>query len=167
MLYWANNGYPALNPTGDQQDIVMGLRTTMGTTQEPTGTPNETQGTTSPFSTDDGLQNYARNKGFSTAFSVHWWLPSWTYMTPEINDSRPVLWNMAGQSYFGDHTVTVVGYKGYSNTSVVDPNHSYLVVRNNWEYDLTVSNTLVYTHNLYLKWNTWSTHSMTTFGPQL
>lgn len=62
MYHWSKNGYPNLDPTSSQSDIVMALRTAMNTYQEPDGT-----GSTYTTNVPTGLVSYATGKGYSKA----------------------------------------------------------------------------------------------------
>jgi hypothetical protein len=151
MVYWAKNGYPALNSYNDQQRVVMDLRGTMQTYQDSSGT-----GVTNPTKIGPGMQTYANNQGYWQSKAYNLYLISYANMYGEIDAGRPFLLNTSGNSYFGGgHTVWVVGYKQY--TFVGYPyEHDYLVFRNNWGDS---------TYNLYIKYGAWSTVSMSTFHP--
>jgi hypothetical protein len=152
MAYWASQGYPNLNPTGNQEDVVMELRTTMGTYQDSSG-----NGVTQPYNIDDGLAIYARQQGYADAFGYNYNLPQFSTVKARIDDMQPVLLNTSGNSYFGGgHTVFVVGYKQFYRSGTLGTT-TYLVFRNNQNDG---------EHNLYIKWGAWSTWSITTFIPQ-
>ncbi|WP_018130445.1 C39 family peptidase [Effusibacillus pohliae] len=150
MKYWADKGVAKrLNPTDNQQDIVMALRNTMGTYQKADGT-----GETNPYNISSGLEQYARNQGYSNAYSTSIYLANFADYVGEVNEGRPSLQSYWNQTYFKNHTVTVVGYKRFVRDWYQADSY-YLVVRNNWKYE--------YTNNLYVKWGTWNTNMITKF----
>lgn len=154
MAYWASNGYSKLDPTRNQRDIVMALRTHMNTYQSSNG-----EGTTAPGDIARGLQSYASEKlgkGPLTIYSRNLNLAGFDSYKEQINAGRPALQSYWNQSYFGDHTVTVVGYKQFLNR-LGGTTARYLVVKNNFINE---------THgNMYVKWGTWNTNVMTAFYP--
>lgn len=149
MKYWADKGKSGLNPTNNQRDIVMALRTTMKTTQGSDGT-----GITDPRDISGGLQTYARDRGYSNAWSTSIYLANFSDYVTEIDNGRIALQSYWNQKYFGDHTVTVVGYKRFVR-SWQYPDSYYIVVRNNFINDSTF--------NLYVKWGTWNANQLTKF----
>lgn len=151
MAFWAAHGFPTLNPSHSQRNIVMALRTTMGTTQNGSG-----EGITQFWNVDDGLQAYARNNGRGNAVATNHDLANFSTVVAEVDAGRPSLQSYWGQSYFGNHTVTVVGYKEFAR-SWWKPNSYYVVVRNNWSSDTS--------WHLYVRWGTWNSNVVTTFQP--
>ncbi|WP_025848364.1 hypothetical protein [Paenibacillus ehimensis] len=145
VMYYAQN-YPSLNPTRNQRDIVMSLRNHMGTKQMPDGS-----GETNFWNIDDGLQSYFRANGRPNAEVTNGDFPDFSIYKMQLKNYGPVLQSYWSQSYFGNHTVYVVGYKEFVR-SWYQANSKYLVVRNNWDDN---------TFNLYVKWGTWNTNVIT------
>lgn len=152
MKYWADKGYTSLNPKGSQSDIVMALRKEMGTTQSKNGT-----GETSYWNIDDGLQSYARKNGLSKAVATNHDFALFSTVVTEIDAKRPALQSYWRQTYFGDHTVTIVGYKEYQR-AWYESNSQYVIVRNNFVNENNI-------FNLWVRWDTWTTNVVTTFNP--
>jgi hypothetical protein len=150
MVYWFNKGYTSLVPAFQNQ-VVMDLRTAMGTTQTSSG-----DGETSFTNIDDGLQAYARSHGRSNAVATNHDLANFSTVVTEIDAQRPVLQSYWNQTYFGNHTVTLVGYKHYVRSWYQSDSY-YVVARNNFVNDTTF--------NIYVKWGTWNTNVVTTFVP--
>ncbi|MFZ5826585.1 MAG: C39 family peptidase [Bacillota bacterium] len=148
MAYWAAQGYPSLNPTNSTSDITMQLRKDMGTWQSPSGA-----GTTDPNNIPLGMKQYASRAGLSTP-AANVTFATFGTVVWEIDLMRPVLQSYWSQSYFGDHTLVVVGYKEYVRSS--GSNSQYVVARNNWDGE---------PWNLYVKWGTWTANTVTKFRP--
>lgn len=146
IVMWFAKQYPSLNPTGNQRDIVMALRGTMNTTQNGNGV-----GITAPSDINNGIQTYFRNHGVPSAGSKNSNLASFDEYKSRISQGTPVLQSYWNQGYFGDHTVTVVGYKEFVRGTPTTSS-KYLVVKNNWSSD---------NFDLYVKWGTWNTNVMT------
>lgn len=144
---WYANTYPSLNPTNSQTNIVMALRTAMGTTQTSSGT-----GITDFYNIDDGLQSYFRNNGRPNAEVKNGLFPDYSIWKIRVSTGNPTLQSYWGQNYFGDHTVTVVGYKELVR-SWYESNSKYLVVKNNWQSDTST--------NYYVKYGSWNTNVVT------
>ncbi len=134
MAYWAikSADYDNLMPT-NQSAIVFALRDTMGTTQDANG-----EGSTSIPNIDNGLQDYARNQGLSSATSSNYgnslfgWDVSFDDYKNEINNGYPTLINVIGQTYYGEdsgHSVTGVGFKEYVYSSSYS---RYFEMYDNW-----------------------------------
>ncbi|NQX69648.1 C39 family peptidase [Paenibacillus alba] len=150
MKYWSDKGYSSLVPVFQTQ-VVTDLRATMGTTQSSNGT-----GVTSPSNIDDGLQAYARAHQRPNAVSTNDNLSNFSAVKTEIDAQRPALQSYWNQTYFGDHTVTLVGYKHYVRNFYTQDSY-YVVARNNFINDSTF--------NVWIKWGTWNTNVLTTFTP--
>lgn len=133
MAYWANKdtNYQNLMPT-TQEDVVMALRETMGTTQTSDGA-----GSTKIYNIDDGMRDYAHNQGLTNATSKNF--GNWFFGTSvsyadfknEIDAQRPNLLSFIDQTYYGEHTVTGVGYKEYVYNGSSN-GHQYMVIHDNW-----------------------------------
>ncbi|OMF34680.1 hypothetical protein BK133_11760 [Paenibacillus sp. FSL H8-0548] len=147
IVKWYANTYPSLNPTNNQANIVMALRTTMGTTQTSSGT-----GITDHYNIDDGLQTYFRNNGRPNAEVQNGLFPDYSAWKIRVSTGNPTLQSYWSQNYFGDHTVTVVGYKEFVR-SWYESNSKYLVVKNNWQSDTST--------NFYVKYGSWNTNVVT------
>ncbi|UJF32872.1 C39 family peptidase [Paenibacillus hexagrammi] len=150
MKYWSDKGYTSLVPVFQTQ-VVSDLRATMGTTQSSNRT-----GVTSPSNIDDGLQAYARAHQRPSAISKNDNLSNFSAVKTEIDAQRPALQSYWNQTYFGDHTVTLVGYKHYIRNFYTQDSY-YVVARNNFVNDSTF--------NVWVKWGTWNTNVLTTFTP--
>ncbi|WP_281889691.1 hypothetical protein [Paenibacillus sp. YYML68] len=146
IMFYANS-YPSLNPTNSQRDIVMALRTHMGTTQTSDGT-----GVTNFWNIDDGLQSYIRSAGYPKAIATNGELPDYSHFKTAIRgQNKPVLQSYWNKSGMGDHTLFIVGFKEFVR-SWYESNSKYLVARNNWGDG---------TFNIYVKWGTWNASVMT------
>lgn len=146
IVMWFAKQYPSLNPTKNQRDIVMGLRTTMKTTQNAGG-----EGITGPTDIDNGMQTYFRNHGVPSATSQNSTLATYDEYKKRLQEHVPVLQSYWNQPYFGNHTVTVVGFKELVRGTPTKSS-KYLVVKNNWSSD---------TADLYVKFGSWNTNVMT------
>lgn len=135
-----------LNLTKNQRDIVMGLRTTIKTTQNAGG-----EGITGPTDIDNGMQTYFRNHGVPSATSQNSTLATYDEYKKRLQEHVPVLQSYWNQPYFGNHTVTVVGFKELVRGTPTKSS-KYLVVKKNWSSD---------TADLYVKFGSWNTNVMT------
>jgi len=132
IAWWANSSstYSDLMPT-TQTDVALDLFDTMDTHHN----PGEVAGSTSTTKIDDGLEDYAENLGFSAT--------STNYGSWALNDSfafyvyrndisyyGPNVLSIEDQDYYGDHSVTGVGYIEYTYNGSSD-NHQYMIVHDN------------------------------------
>ncbi|MGE6573645.1 hypothetical protein ACQKFM_01880 [Paenibacillus xylanexedens] len=149
IVMWFAKSYPSLNPTNNQRDIVMSLRKEMGTTQTSSG-----EGLTDFYNIDDGLQSYFRKNGRPNAEVQNGLLPDYDIwkMRIKYKGGQPTLQSYWSQDYFGNHTVTVVGYKEFVR-GTFQSNSKYLVVKNNWSNDIA--------SDFYVKYGTWNTNIVT------
>lgn len=146
IVMWFAQQYPSLNPTGDARSIALELRKTMNTYQDSNGT-----GLTNYLNIPSGLQQYMREHGVPTAYAKNISLAIYSEYGDRIDVGAPVLQSYWDQSHYGNHTVTVVGYKEYVR-NVLESNSKYLVVKNNWTSE---------PGDYYVKWGTWNTNIMT------
>lgn len=133
IAYWAYN-YPQYNNLmTTQTQTIWDLRYFMGTWQTSTGTGN----TLIAFM-DDGMYRYASSMGFESALSLNhgsweWWVSvAYSTFKNEINLNRPNILTFHQQSYYGDHSVTGVGYKEYVYSGSSD-GHQYMIMYDNWD----------------------------------
>lgn len=92
-----------------------------------------------------------REHGVPTAYAKNISLAIYSEYEDRIDVGAPVLQSYWDQSHYGNHTVTVVGYKEYVR-NVLESNSKYLVVKNNWTSE---------PGDYYVKWGTWNTNVMT------
>jgi hypothetical protein len=157
IKYWATL-YTSLDPTNNQYNITNDLRTSMGTTTVTSG-PEIGAGSTYTSNIPTGLQSYSRSHGLPNAIASNFSLGSaysnYSTITNQVDLGRPSLLNMQSQPYYGDHTITVVGYKRYVHTNTLIDSY-YIVVRNNWGDGR---------FNEWVVYGNWSSASLTILKP--
>jgi hypothetical protein len=155
MQYWASNGYPNLGDT--DESVVYALRNTMKTSPLWNASCPCYAGNTLVANIPSGMQTYARNKGYSTAVSTN--LGSGTTFAKiqtEVDAWRPGYLNLQGQTYYGNHGVTLVGYREYVKNGVGSAGHQYMVIHDTWDshpYDVFLAYGRNYSSLTLIKFN--------------
>ena len=126
MKYWANHGYPELTQGLTDEQLLLQLRNAMGT---------NSNGATPVNNIKAGLQNFARNRGISTAEA--YWIDPPTFRGNEgykrnISMVGPNIISFTGQTYYGEHSVTGMGYIVYVQPDGPTTGHEYMMVHDNW-----------------------------------
>ncbi|QYR22624.1 hypothetical protein KZ483_06595 [Paenibacillus sp. sptzw28] len=77
-----------------------------------------------------GMINAAKERGY-TAYSYNFSNPTYSTVKGNIYNVGPTLLSYLGQTYYGDHTVTGIGYQEffYNGSSY---GHQYMTVHDNW-----------------------------------
>ncbi|MWC29817.1 hypothetical protein [Paenibacillus sp. MMS18-CY102] len=151
IQYFKDAGYsnllknPSTGATYTEKQVIELLRTYMGTTQTSTGT-----GSTLDSNVASGFEQYAQAHGYPNADFVTEATDFYT-ATTLIDNSKIFEILVHGNSYVGDHALTVVGYKEFVNASNY-LNSKYYVVRNNWSSDAY--------KDYYLKSAAWTSSKM-------
>ncbi|TEB14268.1 hypothetical protein Psfp_03019 [Pelotomaculum sp. FP] len=125
MIYWARFGYPELTEDLSNEELLFQLREEMGTYY------NSEKGT-SPTPVNNispGMQDFARNRGLSEA-SARYLDETWLDYRWAINDGFPIVISFEDQTYYGDHSVTGMGYKTFSYNGQTT-GHRYMQVHDN------------------------------------
>ena len=149
IIMFLSKSFSGLVPTGKtQRDVVMELRTYMNTSQSSSGV-----GTTDPYHIDDGLRTYLQKHGRTNVTITNNYLATYeNYKDTLKTYKRPMLQSYWNQDYFGDHTLTVQGYKEFVRSGVTS-NSRYLVVYNNFIGEASGV--------LYVKFGTWNANMAT------
>jgi len=101
--YWDTHGYPMGSSAYDDL-LIDHAHYFMGTTDG---------GVTEPWNIDYGLWATAYIYGYDfDAYNDNW--VSWGDITGEVSAGYPSVLSMLGQTYYGNHSVTVVGYEYHS-----------------------------------------------------
>ena len=132
IAWWANrsSAYSDLMPT-TQTDVALDLFDTMDTHHN----PGEVAGSTSTTKIDSGLEDYAENLGFNATSTNYgsWFLNDsfafYVYKN-DISSYGPNVLSIEDQDYYGNHSVTGVGYKEYMYNGSSE-NHQYMIIHDN------------------------------------
>jgi len=139
LEYWGEHGYPNLdlpdwwyteptdegdsngydNPPNEHMDLTEELHLAMGTSDE--------DGSTWFWNIDDGINAVASSYGYSF-FAWNTWLPVWGQIINEIDAGRPFVLSMWQSGTYGDHSVTVIGFLGESESGA-----QYLTIHDTWD----------------------------------
>lgn len=132
IYYWSANGYSRLTSGMTYEQVIADLRNYMGTTWN----PQTDEGVTKISNIRSGIENYARNHGYSLAKAVEHAGPSWSTLKSDI-EFGPNIITFTGQTYYnnGDsnsgHTVTGVGWEEYVYNGS-SSGHQYMTIHDNW-----------------------------------
>jgi len=124
MLYWADNGYPELTEDLSNEALVYELRQAMNTYYE------DGIGKTFINNISPGMEEFAIDRGLSDASAEPKEPVTWLKYKHGISSHGPNIMSFYQQTYYGDHSVTGVGWKAFEyNGSTVG--HRYMRVRDN------------------------------------
>lgn len=121
MKYWSSHGFPGLTQGLTDEQLLFQLRNAMGTRSD---------GSTPVNNISPGMQTFARNRGVSTAWAG-FLSATWSAYKSGINIHGPNVISFVSQTYYGDHSVTGVGWTEffYNGSST---GHQYMEVHDNW-----------------------------------
>lgn len=108
LAYWDARGYPQLvdDPPKNEHALIDELADAMDT---------DSSGSTKDYNVDDGIEavcndsQYNNNYAFETDGPDSWYC--WGMITDAVNSNRPCHLILHGHEDYGDHSVTVVGYR--------------------------------------------------------
>lgn len=123
MKYWASQGYPQLTQGLSNEQLLYGIRTAMGTSSD---------GSTPVNKISPGMKTFAINRGVSTAKA--WYLPgvppSWSSYKSAINTYGPNVITFSPHAFYGEHSVTGVGWTEFTYNGS-STGHQYMEVHDN------------------------------------
>ncbi|MFC4769977.1 hypothetical protein ACFO8Q_22075 [Effusibacillus consociatus] len=132
MEYWSANGYSRLTSGMTHDQEISDLRYYMGTKYD----SQNNEGSTLISNIRPGIENYARNHGYSYAKAVEHYLPTWATVKSDLAIGPSVI-TFTGQTYYnkGDsnrgHTVTGIGWDEYVYNGS-SSGHQYMQIHDNW-----------------------------------
>ncbi len=136
LAYWDTQGYPTLvdDPAKTAYDLIDELADAMDT---------DSHGWTKDYNVDDGIEAvcndtaYNNNYAFDTDGPDSWYC--WGKITDAIDARKPCHLIIHGHNYYGDHSVTVVGYRRVVKDCAADD--YFVTIHDNWPgtgYDVEI-----------------------------
>ena len=126
MVYWENHGYSGLVGDLTDEELEYELRLAMGTYYDSLANAGKTDiNDISP-----GMQSFARDRGLDDATAGWIEFPEWSDYRYAITNYGPNIISFDDQTYYGDHSVTGVGWIKFTYNFSSD-GHRYMIVHDN------------------------------------